>query len=470
MVPEKLESPLDGEVRRIHFVGVGGAGMSGLAEVLLGAGYQVTGCDIRYSPVIARLEEKGLSFVKDHAAEHVDDCDMVIYTAAVKKDLHPETVRAAQRNLPVLSRAELLGRVLARAEHSVAIAGTHGKTTTTAMIGVILKDAKMDPTILVGGDVPAIGGNARIGARHYMVTEACEFENSFLTLRPEVGLILNIDDDHLDFFKNMEGVVQGFREFIGRIKPDGILITSGDNEYTRQVAESARVGVETFGLGPGNVWRAASVGFRPGTAYPVFDLLRADRRLTTVELGTPGEHNVQNALAAAAAAFWLGVAVGDIADSLHQFRGVHRRFEFLGRCNGASVIDDYAHHPTALRYTIETARRFRPQRLYVVFQPHLFSRTLYSRREFVGALALADETVLLNIYAARERDTGQVTASDLVLDIKALGAAAVHMPSHAEAAAYLRSRVGPGDMVLTVGAGDVDKVGHLLVTGEGGSR
>ena len=470
MVPEKLESPLDGDIRRVHFVGVGGAGMSGLAEVLLAAGHHVSGCDIKYSPVIARLQEKGLSFVKDHSAEHVDDCDMVVYTAAVKKDLHPETVRAAERGLPVLSRAELLGRVLARAEHGVAIAGTHGKTTTTGMIGVILKDAGLDPTILVGGDVPALGGNARIGATRHMVTEACEFENSFLSLRPEVGLILNIDDDHLDFFKSIEGVVQAFRDFVDRIKTGGVLITSGDNEYTRRVTETAKVPVETFGLGPDDTWRAAAVGFRPGTAYPVFDLVRGDRRLAPVELGTPGTHNVRNALAAAAACFWLGVDVQDIARSLHDFKGVRRRFEELGRVGGVTVVDDYAHHPTALRYTIETARRFEPKRLYVVFQPHLYSRTYHSRHEFANALALADEAVLLDIYAAREKDTGLVKAADLVADIRALGSASIHMPTHQEAAAYLRSKMAPGDMVLTVGAGDVDKVGRLLVAGEGEAR
>jgi UDP-N-acetylmuramate--alanine ligase len=456
-------------IRRIHLIGVGGAGMSGLAEVLLSGGYEVTGCDQKPSPVTARLAARGLTFLAGHDPSHVEGCDLVSYTAAVKRDTHPETRRAAALGLPILSRGELLGRVMAGAKHGVAVAGTHGKTTTTAMVGAILADAGLDPTILVGGDVPAIGGNAMVGGGEYLVTEACEFENTFLSLRPEAALILNIDDDHLDFFKDIDGVVRGFTAFANGVLPGGVLVVNGDDSRARGVAENAHAQVETFGFGQANTWRAASVTYRPGTGFPVFKVMRSGRRLTSIELGAPGDHNVLNALGAAAITHWLGVDVACIATSLAVFRGVRRRFELIGRCNGAVVVDDYAHHPTAVRYALETARRFAPRRLHCVFQPHLFSRSAISRAEFVAALTLADSVILLDIFASREKDPGTVKSEDLVSDLRAAGKDAVYAQSHEEAAARLRRALVPGDFAFTMGAGDVDRVARLAVTERGGT-
>lgn len=445
----------------IHFIGIGGISMSGLAAVLLQRGFTVSGSDMRRSALTDWLEGLGavVSFPQ-RAGNITDGIDAVVYTAAIHPD-NPEFQAVVEKGIPMLTRAELLGQLMANYRTSVAVAGTHGKTTTTSMLSHIMMQGDLDPTISVGGILPAIGGNVRVGTSGYFLTEACEYTNSFLSLFPTIALVLNIDADHLDFFKDLDDIRRSFRRFASQVSPEGTLVISASIPRLDELTDGLSCSVVTFGVGCGD-YQAVNVSF-DGLGCGSFDLRRGDSVLGHFRLRVPGEHNVSNACAALAAGFLLGLSAEQMAAGLESFTGTDRRFQKKGEIGGVTIIDDYAHHPTEIRATLQAARKFPASRVWCVFQPHTYSRTKALMDEFVSALSLADKIVLADIYAARETDTLGVSSDLLCQKLRDMGRDAWYFPTFDEIETFLLENCIPGDLLITMGAGDVVKIGENLL-------
>ena len=452
----------------VHFVGIGGAGMSGMARVLARQGVSVSGSDLRESATLESLRrEGGIRAVAGHEARHLNGATLVVASAAVKKD-NPELAAARDRGIPVISRAEMLGRLMARHPRSVAVSGTHGKTTTTGMAALILEAGGLDPTVLIGGDLPVYGGNARLGAGDVFLAEACEAYDSFLDLNPQVAAVTNIEADHLDYYGDLANVLRSFRRFLSQVS--GTAILCGDDGNCRTLAEDLAASVKapdvvTFGLGGGAALRADDLD--ADGPNPAYTAVWRGERLGRVTLGVPGTHNVLNSLAAAAAGLTLGVPFARVAEGLAAFAGTGRRFERLGETRaGALVVDDYAHHPTEIRATLAAARRAHPgRRIVAVFQPHLPSRTRDFKTEFAESFADADQVLLTDIFLAREPPLEGVTGAGLAaLTADRRGADHVRYVADKTALpARLAEAVRPGDLVLTLGAGDIRAAGEGLL-------
>ena len=447
----------------VHFIGIGGISMSGLAEILLERGFTLAGSDARESELTKKLEDHGAKLFYGQKAENImEGTDVVVYTAAVHPD-NPEYAAAAGRSIPILTRAELLGQIMRNYNQSVAVAGTHGKTTTTSMLTEILMEARKDPTISVGGMLDAIGGNIRVGGPEMFVTEACEYTNSFLSFFPTMEIILNIEADHLDFFKDIDDIRNSFRRFAGLLPEDGILIINSDIREYEEICKGLPCRVITVGSDPvRSRYSAAHVAFDE-SACASYELLENGKKVCTVVLGVPGMHNVYNSLAAFAAARELGVDDGDICAGLLAYRGTHRRFEKKGVLNGVTIIDDYAHHPQEIAATLSTAENYPHRELWCVFQPHTYTRTRALMDDFAEALSAADHVVLADIYAARETDTLGISSSMLAEKIAGLGTDAWYFPSFSEIEEFLLEKCGSGDLLITMGAGDIVKVGENLL-------
>lgn len=447
----------------VHFIGIGGISMSGLAEILLERGFTVSGSDARESELTKKLEAHGVKLFYGQKAENImEGTDVVVYTAAVHPD-NPEYAAAAGRSIPILTRAELLGQIMRNYNQSVAVAGTHGKTTTTSMMTEILMEARKDPTISVGGMLDAIGGNIRVGGPEMFVTEACEYTNSFLSFFPTMEIILNIEADHLDFFKDIDDIRNSFRRFAELLPEDGILIINSDIREYEEICKGLPCRVITVGSDPEKSrYSAAHVAFDE-SACASYELLENGKKVCTVVLGVPGMHNVYNSLAAFAAARELGVDDEDICAGLLAYRGTHRRFEKKGVLNGVTIIDDYAHHPQEIAATLSTAENYPHRELWCVFQPHTYTRTRALMDDFAEALSAADHVVLADIYAARETDTLGISSSMLAEKIAGLGTDAWYFPSFSEIEEFLLEKCGSGDLLITMGAGDIVKVGENLL-------
>ncbi|MCD8337762.1 MAG: UDP-N-acetylmuramate--L-alanine ligase [Lachnospiraceae bacterium] len=445
----------------IHFIGIGGISMSGLAAVLLNRRFTVTGSDSRNSELTAWLTGLGAKIaIPQSAANVTDDIDLIVYTAAIHPD-NPEYAAAVEKGIPMMSRAELLGQLMDNYPTSVAVAGTHGKTTTTSMIAHIMMAREMDPTISVGGILPSIGGNVRVGSSDVFLTEACEYTNSFLHLTPQIGLILNIDADHLDFFKDLDDIRHSFRLFAEKIPPEGALIIHAQVPDLNAFTAGLPCRVVTFGNGCGD-YHAENLSWDE-MGHASFDLYHSDRLLGRFSLKVPGEHNVGNAAAAIACADLLGVPAEYIADGLAGFTGTDRRFQKKGVIGGVTIIDDYAHHPTEIRATLRAAHQVPAKRVWCVFQPHTYSRTKALLDEFAEALTLADKVVLADIYAARETDTLGVSSALLREKIEEKGTEAWYFPTFDEIETFLLENCLPGDLLITMGAGDVVRIGEKLL-------
>ncbi len=445
----------------IHFIGIGGISMSGLAAVLLHRHFTVTGSDAHESELTQWLRQLGAGIaVPQSAGNLTDDIDVVVYTAAIRPD-NPEYAEAAARQLPMLSRAELLGQLMNNYGQSVAVAGTHGKTTTTSMLTHIMMHADLDPTVSVGGILHSIGGNVRIGASDYFLTEACEYTNSFLHLTPKIGIVLNIDADHLDFFKDLDDIRHSFRRFAERIPADGALVANAAIPQLSELTDGLVCRVVTFGVGEGD-YCAQQVTYDEN-GFASFRLTQAQKPVLSIRLSVPGEHNVANAAAAVAAADLLGIPADRIAKGLVSFTGTDRRFQKKGKTGGVTIVDDYAHHPTEIRATLHAAKTFPCHEVWCVFQPHTYTRTKALMDEFADALALADHVVLARIYPARETDDLGISSDDVREKLKALGKDAYYFPTFDEIENFLLSHCVPGDMVITMGAGDVGKIGDKLL-------
>jgi UDP-N-acetylmuramate--alanine ligase len=445
----------------VHFMGIGGAGMTPLADLIRRHGGQVTGCDAHRPERAGTLA--GVEIAEGHDAAHVAECAALVVTAAVPQD-HPEIVAARQRGIPVLKRAEALGAIVNRGT-VVGIAGTHGKTTTTTMTTAVLAAAGLDPTGLVGGHVPAWGGNLRPGADRVFVVEADEFDRSFLTLRPAIAVVTTLEADHLDIYGSLAAVEDAFFLYASSVPVGGAVIGCADEPGVGRLL--ARLGgaggdVLTYGTSAGAMLRAEEIVFRDAESH--FTVREKGRRLGTARLKVPGMHNVRNALAAIGAARHLGREWPEIAEGLLSFSGVDRRFERRGEVGGVLFIDDYAHHPTELRATLGTARAAYPgRRVVAVFQPHLYSRTRDFAQEFGAALALADHAVVTDVYASREHPIPGVTGELVAEAARAAGAAVDYVPARDDVPEFVLQRLRPGDLCVTLGAGDLNAAaGEML--------
>ena len=440
--------------RRAHLVGIGGVSMASLAEVLKGEGVAVTGSDMRESGAVAHLRSLGIPVAIGHRAESVGGADCVIRTAAVHDD-NPEIAAALAAGVPVFERAEAWGALMRRYQNALCVAGTHGKTTTTSMCTHIFLAAGRDPSVMLGGSLPILGGGHRVGRGDTIIAEACEYRDSFLSFAPTVAVVLNVEEDHLDYFKDLDAIKRSFRRFAELTLPSGSVIVNADNAGARSIAHG--LDAFTFGLGEGAECTAADLHEEEGC--PVFDILVHGGRYAHVKLQVYGTHNVSNALAAASAAYVLGIPGEAVEEGLASFTGAGRRFEKKGSYHGADVYDDYAHHPDELRALLTMAKTRRCQRVVCAFQPHTYSRTAALLDRFAEALKLADVVVLAPIYAARETDTLGMSSEKLARGIP--GAACCG--SLEAVTARLAEIARPGDLILTVGAGDIHLAGEALV-------
>lgn len=447
----------------IYFIGIGGISMSGLAEILASRGFKVSGTDIRETPVTNHLQSVGIHINIGHNAENItDDITHVVFTAAIH-DGNPELEVAKAKNLHIMDRAQLLGEIMGEHSNSVAVSGTHGKTTTTSMVSEILLAAEKDPTITVGGILPTIGSNLKIGKSPYFVAEACEYYNSFLRLNPLVGVILNVESDHLDFFGSLENIYRSFHDFAKRIPENGVLVINKDIEYLSKISEGLLCNVETFSLTEDDAtWTVKNI-IHHDDGKNTFDVYYNNKIKATIDLNVPGDHNISNALAAIASASFLGISPEDWAKGLGHFNGTNRRFQRKGEKDGILVIDDYAHHPTEIRATLAAAKKVKHNTTWCVFQPHTYSRTKFLFEEFGDAFYDADEIIIADIYAARESDDGTVSAAQLAQRIEKTGKSAHYVGNFDEILSYLQDHCHQGDLLLTVGAGDVYKIGESFL-------
>lgn len=446
----------------IHFIGIGGISMSGLASILLNQHFKVSGSDAHESELTKQLEAEGAILYYGQRASNLDDTpDLVVYTAAIHPD-NPEYAAAVAKQIPMLSRAELLGQMMHNFKTPVAISGTHGKTTTTSMASYIFLEADMDPTISVGGILDAIGGNIRVGGHDTFLTEACEYTNSFLHFFPKISVILNIDADHLDFFKDIDDIRHSFRLFAEKLPKDGILIINSDIPDYEKITEGLPCRIVTYGSNAESDYSASDITYDE-QAHPTFTFLKKGQPVSRVSLHVPGIHNVWNATAALALGDLLGIDIETMKKGLADFSGADRRFEKKGEIGGVTIIDDYAHHPTEIMATLKAAKNCPHKKLWCVFQPHTYTRTKALMDDFAKALSMADEVVLADIYAARETDNLGISSDTLREKIEALGTTAHYFRSFDAIENFLLENVQSGDLLLTMGAGDVYQIGeHIL--------
>lgn len=453
------------KIQRIHFVGIGGIGMSGIAEVLLTLGYKVSGSDLRGSSVTDRLAEKGAIIFIGHQAENITGAEVVVASSAVRRD-NPEIMAAHAQLVPVIQRAEMLAELM-RLKYGIAIAGMHGKTTTTSMVAAVLAAGGLDPTVVVGGRVDAMGSNARLGKSQYLVAEADESDRSFLKLSPILAVVTNIDREHMDCYRDMADVEQAFLDFIDRVPFYGMAVLCHDDERLRNMLPRLARRATTYGVHEDADFRVRLANGKCGNGkhYSHFSVDYQGKSLGDFHLRVPGAHNVLNATAAVAVAVGLDIHKDRIREALENFRGVDRRFQLRGRAAEVSVIDDYGHHPTEIRATLAAARQCGFQRVHVIFQPHRFTRTRDLLDQFGSAFTDADTVTVLDIYAASEPPIPGITGERLAQSIQLMGKndSARYARSFDQAARQVSALAGPGDMVLTLGAGSVSQLGPMVL-------
>ena len=446
----------------VHFIGIGGISMSGLAEVLMGRHFTISGSDMKASEITDHLASIGARIAIGQKAENItDDIDLVVYTAAIHED-NEEFAAARAKGIAMMSRAVLLGQIMDNYLRSIAVAGTHGKTTTTSMIAHILLEARTDPTISVGGMLDKIHGNIRVGRSDLFLAEACEYTNSFLEFYPYYSIILNVEEDHMDFFKDLEDIKHSFHRFASQTAKDGLIIINGDMEHTGDILEGLPQRSVTFGLDEKNDYCAKDITFtEEGNAS--YTLFVEGEDYGRIDLQVKGLHNVTNSLSAIACALAIGLSMDDIRHGLFSFGGTKRRFEYKGRIGEITVIDDYAHHPTEIAATLESAKNYPHDDLWVVFQPHTYTRTNAFLEDFARVLSKADHVVLADIYAAREPDTGLVSSGDVARLIGEAGTDVHYLHSFGEIEDFLTVNLKGHDLLITMGAGDVYLIGEEML-------
>ncbi|MDE7414860.1 MAG: UDP-N-acetylmuramate--L-alanine ligase [Lachnospiraceae bacterium] len=446
----------------VHFIGIGGISMSGLAQILIKAGFTVSGSDSKKSPLTQHLVSMGAKINYPQMASNINDSiDLVVYTAAIAQD-NPEFTAAAEKQIPLMTRADLLGQIMKNYKMPIAISGTHGKTTTTSMVSEVLLAADADPTLSIGGILKSIGGNIRVGRSDYFVTEACEYTNSFLSFFPRISIILNIEEDHMDFFKDIDDIRHSFKRFAEILPDDGFLIINSGIDHVERLVEGLGCKVITFGADP-----AADYSFTDAVYDELgrasYTLVKKGQKCGTVKLGVVGEHNILNSLSVIALMDILGFDSDIVHNALSTFAGTDRRFELKGEVAGIKILDDYAHHPTEITATLNAAANYPHKTLWCVFQPHTYTRTKAFLKEFSLALSLADKVVLTDIYAAREKNTIGISSIDLLHELEKTGTECYYFQSFDEIENFLLKNCINGDLLITMGAGDVVKIGESLL-------
>lgn len=449
------------ELKHIYFCGIGGVSMSGLARILLERGFEVSGSDAKASNITKNLEKTGIKvFIGQNRQNITDDIDLYVYTAAIHKD-NPEFVMAKEKNIPIMTRAQLLGYVMSKFDTGIAISGTHGKTTTTSMLAYILLDSGADPTISVGGVLKKIEGNIHIGRGSTFIAEACEYTNSFLELNPSIGVILNIEEDHMDFFKDIEDIRNSFKKFVKNTSNKGCIIINDKIKNNVEITSGFKGQVIRYGSETSDCF-AANIRY-DNLGFPTFDLSYNGKIYNDIKLCVGGNHNIDNALAAICVAFRLGSDIEVIKKGLIEFKGADRRFEVKGKLGGITIVDDYAHHPSEIAATLNIAKRYPHKRLVVVFQPHTYTRTKIFFEDFAKVLKETDECIIAKIYPARETDTLGMSAGLLSDRIREFGCNSTSFDTFDEIENYLLETLKEGDLLITMGAGDIVRVGEVLL-------
>lgn len=446
----------------VHFIGIGGISMSGLAEILANEGFPITGSDAKESDLTKQLEAKGIQVFYGQAASNIlPATELVVYTAAIHED-NPEWKESVARNLPMLSRAELLGQIMDNYENSIAVSGTHGKTTTTSMISTVLLEANTDPTISVGGILPAINGNIRVGGSNNFITEACEYTNSFLNFRPRYSIILNVEAEHMDFFKDLADVRNSFRKFAGNTVALGATIINVDIPDYEELVAGLPQQIITYGLSDKAEYYACDITYDE-KACAHFRAMHKNEKLADIVLSVPGAHNVSNAMATIALADCMKLPMEAVLSGLLRFGGANRRFQYKGCVDGVTIIDDYAHHPTEIRATLTAAANYSHKRVVLAFQPHTYSRTKAFLSDFAEVLSMADVVVLADIYAAREKNTYGISSKDLLALLQEKDCESYYFPSFEEIEKFLLKKCMNGDLLITMGAGNIVDIGETLL-------
>ena len=448
--------------KKLHFIGIGGSSMSGLAQMLDNMGCIISGSDISDNKHTLLLKDKGFIINVGHAALHIVNPDAVIYTAAISAD-NPELSESLRRNILTIDRATLLGAIMKKFSFSIAISGTHGKSTTTSMISSIMLSAQKDPTIHIGSDFPLIGGNIRIGNSEIFISEACEYKDSFLKFYPYIAVILNIELDHVDYFKSIEQYISSFREFAMKVPNDGFVVGCIDDENIRDLLPQLNCNISTYGITSEDAfYRATNITFDE-KGLPTYTLIINQKEITTINLNVPGLHNILNSLASIATAYAGGCSIESIKDGLINFTGASKRYDIKGIKNGIKVIDDYAHHPTEIKATLAAIRNSKHNKLWCVFQPHTYTRLKKFESDFIESLKDADGIIVTSVYAARETADKKVNPLCLIASLQRFGKDAFFIEDFYDISEFLKDNTGAGDIIVTLGAGDVCKVGELFL-------
>lgn len=446
--------------KRVHMVGIGGSSMSGLAEMLLREGFMVTGSDNANSHAVERLRSMGIQVQVGHAAENVRGAALLIFSAAIAPE-NPERQEAERLGIPEMERSTLLGQLMQGHKNAVCVCGAHGKTTTSSMIAETLLECGLDPTVHIGGRLDALGGGSRIGKKDVFVAEACEFHGSFLEMRPTLAVVLNIDADHLDYYRDIDHIEQAFGQFLSLVPQHGLAVGWGEDERIMRLFSRLNCEKRTFGLEKSNDYYPGDLTYSEN-GCPRYEVIYRGERLCRIELKVAGSFNVLNSLAAFAAAHALGVAPEEAAASLSRFAGVHRRFEFTGLIDQVKMYHDYGHNPAEMRAALSVARQQHPHRLWAVMQPHTYSRVKGLFQDYLTCTQIADYTLVTDIYAAREKDPGDIKAEMIVEGMRAHGIDAVHTPTFDDTENYLRQHWQPGDLVLTMGCGNINLLNEQM--------
>ena len=448
--------------KHIHMIGIGGVSMSGIAEILKHWGFTVTGSDANYSPIIKRLQKNGIYARVGHDFENLSKSDIVVYSAAIKQD-DPEMVKARSLGIPTIERADFLGKITSCFEDTICISGTHGKTTTTSMIACCFLEAGTDPNIQVGALLKEIDGNYRIGDSEYFILEACEYVESFLKFTPKAEIILNIDNDHLDYFKTFDNIKNAFVKYVNLLPKDGVLILNADDNDCLDLRKHSSAKSITYGIKNEYAnYIAKNISF-DNNGFPTFDVYHNTNFYATIKLSVAGLHNVSNSLACIAICDYYKLPKMNIKDALSKFTGASRRLEYKGIFNGASVFDDYAHHPTEIKATANSIKNKKYNKSWVVFQPHTYSRTKELLDDFAKALICFDNIIVTDIYAAREDNTYNISSQDLVDKISTYGKKAIYISDFKNISNYLKSNVGQDDIIITLGAGTITNLSKYLI-------
>ncbi|WP_196594409.1 UDP-N-acetylmuramate--L-alanine ligase [Pectinatus sottacetonis] len=445
-------------IKKVHFVGIGGVGMSAIADVLWEKGYKVSGSDLNSSDIVTNLAQKGIKIYKNHAEENIRDSDIVVISSAISRD-NPEVAAAIRQNIKVCHRSDILAALLNSAK-GIAVAGSHGKTTTSSMLSVVLDNAGIDPTVLIGGVVDYFHGNARLGKSEYVIAEADESDGSFLKFFPYIAVVTNIEDDHMDHYGTMENIIKAFDQFVGQVTEGGTAVLCLDHENVRTIANCTKKNYISYAIDNDADYRAVNINMSKHRT--AFDVIYKNDNIGHIELNIPGRHNILDALAAIAVCRFLGVSFAKIAAGFMLFHGAKRRFQTKKKNENYWIVDDYGHHPTEIRTTLEAAKQTMPKRLICIFQPHRYSRTKLLAREFGNCFKKADILICTDIYPAGEKPLPGISGRTILSEVEKNGQKAIYIEDMNKIAAYVKGIMKPGDLIITMGAGNIFLCGEQI--------